>query len=226
MSLSASDVSNATDLGRRIRARRTELDLTVEQVAERAAMAPGYLDYLEQAAGPNVSNAALLRLAQALEVPTSELLGGGRGRAHGGGPAADGAVLTPLTTDECAALLRRGGIGRLVFRVADRPVAFPVNFAALGCDVVFRSTEGGAVSEIASDEPVSLEVDRIDDAMSDGWSVLATGRIHKVRDPDEMEAVEALGIVAWAGRGRHAYFRLAVTTLTGRTINAAGDAAR
>jgi pyridoxamine 5'-phosphate oxidase-like protein len=61
-------------------------------------------------------------------------------------------------------------------------VVFPVNFRALDGDVVFRSGHDGSVGQLAPDEPVSFEVDHIDDAMSEGWSVLATGTVHVVRN--------------------------------------------
>jgi transcriptional regulator with XRE-family HTH domain len=218
MSRSASDVSNAGDLGRRIRDLRTRSKLSIEQVAERAGMAPGYLEYVEHAPSPNLSNASLLRLAFALHVPTLELLGGGQGRARGGEPAAAHAELAVLARDECSELLRPGGIGRVVFRAAGRPMAFPVNFVMLEGDIVFRSSEDGSLTAIASDDIVSFEVDRIDETMSEGWSVLATGTVHAVRDSDQLRRVEALGLDAWSG-DRPVYFRLGVTELTGRRIN-------
>jgi nitroimidazol reductase NimA-like FMN-containing flavoprotein (pyridoxamine 5'-phosphate oxidase superfamily) len=68
--------------------------------------------------------------------------------------------------------------------------------------------------------PVSFEVDHIDDAMQEGWSVLATGTVRSVLADDQMGAVEALGIEPWAGGERHTYFRVSVTNLTGKKINA------
>jgi nitroimidazol reductase NimA-like FMN-containing flavoprotein (pyridoxamine 5'-phosphate oxidase superfamily) len=212
-------MSDAGDLGRRIFERRAELHLTLAEVAQRAGMAADYIEYLERTP-TDLSSASLMRLARALEMSRSELLGGNHGRALGDERAAADPLLTELDRSQCADLLRPGGVGRVVFRAGNCPVAHPVNFRALEGDVVFRSTEGGSVSEIAPDEPVSFEVDRLDDAMSEGWSVLAQGTIHRVSDPAELLQVEALGIQPWAGGTRHAYFRLDVVTLTGRKIEA------
>jgi transcriptional regulator with XRE-family HTH domain len=212
-------MTDAGDLGRRIVERRKELHLTVAQVAERAGMAADYIEYVEQTA-TDVSSAALLRLARALEMSRSDLLGGQQGRAPGHERAATNPTLTVLDRGQCENLVRPGGIGRAVFRASGHPVALPVNFRMLDGDVVFRSSEDGTVSEIASEEPVSFEVDRLDDAMSEGWSVLAEGRIRRVHDPDEFRQVEALGIEPWAGGTRPAYFRLAVSSLSGRRIDA------
>ncbi|HVA08501.1 MAG TPA: pyridoxamine 5'-phosphate oxidase family protein, partial [Acidimicrobiales bacterium] len=87
-------------------------------------------------------------------------------------------------------------------------------------DVIFRSENDGEVSTIAPQEPVSFEVDRIDDAMREGWSVLATGTVAPVSTVAQIDEVEALGIEPWAGGERHTYFRLSVTKLTGKRIDA------
>ena len=108
----------------------------------------------------------------------SDLLGGEHGRAHGRADAASDPHLVAIDEKECRELLAGGGVGRVVFRSAARPVALPVNFKTLAGDVIFRSADDGEVAAIASEEPVSFEVDRIDDAMSEGWSVLATGTVH------------------------------------------------
>jgi transcriptional regulator with XRE-family HTH domain len=213
-------VRDPGDLGRRIVERRHELHLTIADVAQRAGMPADYVDYLEQTP-TDLSSASLMRLSRALEMPRSELLGGEQGRAPGQEPAAADPLLTELDRGRCAELLRPGGVGRLVFRAAGRPVAQPVNFRVLEGDIVFRSTEGGSVSEIAREDPVSFEVDRLDNAMSEGWSVLAEGTVSRVRDPAELVQIEALGIQPWAGGTRHAYFRLGVSALSGRKIVAA-----
>ena len=67
MSQSATEMTDAGDLGRHIIERRKELGLTVAQVAERAGMAADYIEYVEQTA-TDISNAALMRLARALEM--------------------------------------------------------------------------------------------------------------------------------------------------------------
>jgi transcriptional regulator with XRE-family HTH domain len=213
------EVGAAGDLGRRIATRRTELHLTIEQVADRAGMAPDYLDYVEHAPTVGLSAAGLTRLSLALETPIGDLLGGTRDRAPGGGGAAPNPVLTKIDRDQCEALLRSGGVGRIAFRASGQLVVFPVNFRMLDGDVVFRSEDDGAVGRLAPNEPVSFEIDHLDDAMSEGWSVLATGTVHVVGEPDELRQVQALGIEPWAGGDRHTYFRLSVTALTGRVIN-------
>ena len=215
------DRRDAGDVGRRIAQRQDELNLTIAQVAERAGMATDYLEYLEDTPTAEPSSSALLRIALALETSLPGLLGGEQGRADGRADAAPDPHLVSLDQKNCEAYLAGGGVGRVIFRSAGRPVALPVNFKTLAGDVIFRSANDGEVSTIAPEEPVSFEVDHIDDAMREGWSVLATGTVQPVLGDDQIDEVKALGVEPWAGGERHTYFRLSVTSLTGKKINAA-----
>ena len=66
MTQSARDRRDAGDVGRRIAERQDALNLTVAQVAERAGMAPDYVEYLEHTPTAEPSSSALLRIALAL----------------------------------------------------------------------------------------------------------------------------------------------------------------
>ena len=74
MAPTGGETSAPGDLGRRVAQRRRELDLSREQLAERAGMAPGYVDYLEERAA-RVPIAGVGSLARALDTSTDELLG-------------------------------------------------------------------------------------------------------------------------------------------------------
>ena len=95
-----------------------------------------------------------------------------------------------------------------------------MNFKMSSGDVVFRSAEGSEVSAITPEALLSFEVDRIDDAMSEGWSVLGTGGSH-IRATDQIDEARSLGIEPWAGGQRPNYFRLCFTRLSGRRVIAA-----
>jgi transcriptional regulator with XRE-family HTH domain len=214
-------VHDAGDLGRRILQRSQELNLSSGELAERSGMAVDYVEYLEQTPIAEPTSSALHRIALALEMSVPDLLGGEQGRAHGWANAAPHPHLIRIEETECQELLAQGGVGRLGFHSGENPVALPVNFKMSSGDVVFRSAAGSEVAAIAPEAPVSFEVDRIDDAMSEGWSVLATGSVQLIRATDQIEEVRALGIEPWAGGPRPSYFRLCVTGLTGRRIIAA-----
>ena len=69
-----------------------------------------------------------------------------------------------------------GGVGRIVFSTDRGSVALPVNFDYSNGNVVI-STDVAKADALESQHTVSFEIDRIDDVMSEGWSVLVTGRL-------------------------------------------------
>jgi nitroimidazol reductase NimA-like FMN-containing flavoprotein (pyridoxamine 5'-phosphate oxidase superfamily) len=218
MAATGGDTSVPGDLGRRVAHRRRELGLSREQLAERAAMAPGYVEYLEDQAA-QVPFAATARLALALNTSVDELLGGAVELPPGQRGAGVQPRLEALNERECRRLLAAGGVGRLVFIVDRRPVALPVNYRMLEGDVVFRTAEETTLGAVSDAEPVSFEVDRVDEAMSEGWSVLVTGRLRRV-SPDELRRLEKLGVEPWAGGPRSVYLRLELREVSGRRIRA------
>lgn len=206
------------DLARRVAHRRRELDLSREEVARRAGMAPGYLEYLEHSPAVAIPRGSLIRLADALETTVKALRGGSVDRPPGPGRPGPHPQLDVLTQEECEAHLAGGGVGRLVFLTAGVPLALPVNFRYLDGDIVFRTRAGGALAAAAG-TIVSFEVDRIDEAMSEGWSVLVSGHAHLVDDPDELEQIAALGIEPWPGGHRQTVIRIETAQVSGRSIH-------
>jgi nitroimidazol reductase NimA-like FMN-containing flavoprotein (pyridoxamine 5'-phosphate oxidase superfamily) len=130
--------------------------------------------------------------------------------------------LETLTPAECRALLARGGVGRVVFYDARGPVALPVNYQMSGDDIVFRTASTSSVRAAFYSERVSFEVDHIDDAMREGWSVLATGHPRQVH-ADELPELQQLGIEPWAGDERPVYMRIEPGTVSGRRIRVRGE---
>lgn len=209
------------DLGRRARERRLELGLPLSEVARRAGMDPGYLEYLEGNVA-SVSGGALLRLAGALETTTDALAGGGIERPPGRGGAAVSPVLEELGVDECRRLIAGGGVGRVVFAGEEGPAALPVNFGLLADEVVFRTAEDGVIARAVERQgaTIGFEVDHVDEALAEGWSVLIRGRAHRVADEHELAGVEGLEVEPWAGGERNLYLRIVASEMTGRRIRA------
>jgi transcriptional regulator with XRE-family HTH domain len=215
--------SAGTDVGRRITEQRHRAGLTVAQTAERAGMSPEYLAYLESSMAPNPTQAALILLAAALDTTPGALSGAGQNMPPGQRSAAKAALLETMTPAECKQHLAGGGIGRFLFVEPGRgPVAIPVNFRMDGDDVVFRTGSGDSVSAGLHESRVSFDVDHLDDALSEGWSVLITGKAGVITDEAELARVQALHIEPWAGGDRPIYVRLTGSQITGRRIRAAG----
>ncbi len=210
---------NPGDLGRRIAERRTGLGLSRPQVAELAGMDAGYLAYLEESTWPHPSPSILLRLAGALQTTAEHLEGGGLGRAPGSDSTPGGTpALTVLDNDACLRHLGDTGIGRLVFDGDHGPVALPVNYRKLDEDFVFRTGDGSILAAVRAGGAMSLEVDHLDNALGEGWSVLLTGRCAEITDPEDLMRIDALDIHPWAGGDRHHAVRFIPEEITGRNI--------
>ena len=205
------------DLARRVAERRREIGLTREDVALRAGMQSGYLDYLEHSPNAALTPEALLRLAAALETTADFLTGGHVDRPPGPGRAGPHPHLDVLSREECELHLAGGGVGRFVFLAPQGPVALPVNFRYLDGDVLFRTRPRGALAAAAG-TTVSLEVDQIDEPMSEGWSVLVTGRARLIVDPTELKQFADLGIDPWPGGRREGLIRIEADEISGRRI--------
>ena len=99
------------DLGRRVAERRREVGLSRDEVARRAGMHSGYLDYLEQSPDAAMTAGAVLRLAAALETTPEYLRGGHVDRPPGPGRAGPHPRLDILTREEGERHIAPGGVG-------------------------------------------------------------------------------------------------------------------
>jgi nitroimidazol reductase NimA-like FMN-containing flavoprotein (pyridoxamine 5'-phosphate oxidase superfamily) len=208
---------HATDLARRITARREELGISVEDLAARAGIDPGYLAYFETAPDANLSSGALLLIALALDTTPLDLQGGAFESAPGRAKAQPRASLRALSDEQCRAHLSVGGVGRIVYTSTRGPVALPVNYEFTEGQVVF-STDDEKAGTLSHGDVVGFEIDRVDEALSEGWSVLATGRARLVDDPEERQRLASLDLEAWAGGDRHTLVAIAPDEVTGRVI--------
>ncbi|SDL73959.1 helix-turn-helix domain-containing protein [Nonomuraea jiangxiensis] len=216
-------MTHTGDFGRRITHHRTRLDLTLEQVADRADMSAGYVQYLEDHLGtPDMGT--VTRLAGALETTVADLLGGGRDRPPGPGPAMAEPVLEVLEPEECLRLIAPGGIGRVAFQGSYGPTVLPVNYKLHDGAIVFRTAHGGPMDKDLRtglegvEIKIGFQVDRIDEAQRAGWSVLVQGPAHHVPD-DELATVTDAEVTPWAGGERHLYIRVVPHQITGRRIH-------
>jgi nitroimidazol reductase NimA-like FMN-containing flavoprotein (pyridoxamine 5'-phosphate oxidase superfamily) len=205
------------DLSKRIALRRAELHLSVVQVAARAGLSLRYLEYLERyPARP--TPAALRQIAAALRTTPAALLGAGAEAAPGHHRRADLRTVSKLMPAECRRLIAPGGVGRIAFGTLTGPVVVPVNFAVLDDTIVIRTAEGTIIDGHA-DEQVALEVDHIDEALCQGWSVLVRGPAHRVTHPAELRRMQEDATVwPWAGGEREVYVRILPSQITGRRI--------
>ena len=207
--------SHPGDLGRRVRHRRQELGLTRAQVADRAGIDEVAVSYIEEQPA-SVSADVVLRLAYALELPDFSLLGSDADVPPEFGGRRPG--LDVLAETECWRLLDQHGVGRIAFLAEDDvPHIHPLNYTVLDRRLLLRarlrSLLHATVSGSPSGCPASFEVDHIDDAQREGWSVLLRGVVVLADTGNEPAGAEP-----WAGGVAVAQLRLTPRVVTGRRI--------
>lgn len=217
---------NPGDIGRRVAVERHRQRLSRGETARRARMSPDYLAYLEeQPADPTV--ATLIRLADALGTTVADLRG-------------SGIDLPPVKAMRCctlscgtsarmnAAPCSPHGVGRIAVSASDgRPAVVPVNYEVVDDAILFRTAPGSAPAAAAGKE-VAFEVDHVDDALSQGWSVLAVGPASVVTEPDAVRRLtQDAHTRPWPGGAREMWVSIRPASLTGgassrRPVSGAG----
>jgi nitroimidazol reductase NimA-like FMN-containing flavoprotein (pyridoxamine 5'-phosphate oxidase superfamily) len=210
-------VTHPSDLARRVVHRRTELGISVEELAQRAGIDPTYMKYFERSPNARLSFGSLNLVALVLGTNPAALLGAEDDRPPGRGRAGRHPTLETLTMQQCEAHLAAGGVGRVVFATERGPVALPVNFEFTDGQIVL-STDVKKAALLETLPEVGFEVDRVDDAVSEGWSVLVSGQARLVDDPEELLRLSSLDLEAWAGGNRHSLVCITPTQTTGRVI--------
>lgn len=84
-----------------------------------------------------------------------------------------------LSEQQCQELLALHSLGRIAFSIGDQPEIFPVNYAADGSVVVFRTAADTKVQQ-AIMSAVAFEVDGWDPETRIGWSVVLKGVAQEV----------------------------------------------
>ncbi|MGP4111105.1 helix-turn-helix domain-containing protein [Streptomyces sp. 4N509B] len=178
--------NHRSDVGRRVAQRREELGLSREAVAERAGVAPEYLRYLEEhQSSPSVPS--LTRVARALQTTVADLSGV---TALSAAPASRSGRTEPteLSPEECRKLLASHSVGRVAVSAPTGPAIVPVNYTFTEEeDAVIYRTELGSTSAEAEGDEVAFEVDRLDETLRVGWTVMVSGEARRVTDPAEAE---------------------------------------
>ncbi|MFD6550569.1 helix-turn-helix domain-containing protein [Streptomyces sp. NPDC058398] len=215
----ASAAASPGDMGRRIATRREELGLTREDTAARAGTAAGYLRYLEEQSTARPGSSVLIRLAGALDTSVAALYGGESDLPPGLGQAAGHAALIELGPEDCLRRLSTHGVGRLATDTPGGLVILPVNYSVIDGAIAFRTAPGSTIAAAVGSN-VAFQVDHVDEALSQGWSVLVQGSARAVTDPDIRRRLDALAYSRpWAGgEARDLWVRVEQDRITGRRI--------
>lgn len=123
-----------------------------------------------------------------------------------------------LSAAQCRERIGSEGVGRVVFCAQGRPQIYPVNYAVVDDDIVFRTAPYTALGMQASGKSVLFEVDEIDHDAQRGWSVVVQADATTVDDPDEMMRLRRFGPRPWAEGQRNLLVRLHPSKVTGRVV--------
>ena len=128
---------------------------------------------------------------------------------------------------ESLRLISAGGIGRIAYTSRFGPAVLPVNYKWHDGAVVFRTARHSAMDEdlqtgiSGGDYLVAFEVDEIDVAGRQGWSVLIQGPAHHVESEAERESAAQAGVEPWPAGERELFLRIVPNRVTGRRIKPA-----
>jgi uncharacterized protein len=126
-----------------------------------------------------------------------------------------------LSEDECRRLLHGAHVGRLGFTYRSLPVVLPLNILVQDDEIIFRTEAVSILSAAIAGDVACIEVDNHELLDHVGWSVLATGRLREIEDPDRLAEVERLPVPTWRPMGRPHYLSLGVEMLAGRRVGLA-----
>ena len=133
-----------------------------------------------------------------------------------------------LDEQECIRLISPGGVGRIAFTGRYGLSIFPVNYKMHDGSVVFRTVGDSPFGEDLrtgiqyAEYRVAFEIDDVDLAVQEGWSVLILGPAHHMDTSAERALASQIGVDAWPGGRREDYIRITPARMTGRRIRQRG----
>jgi hypothetical protein len=83
---------------------------------------------------------------------------------------------------------------------------------------IMISTDEAKATWLLGLEVAGFEVDRVVDGLSEGWSVMVTGDVRRIDDPDERARLSSRGIDSWNDDGDHVLIAIMPDRITGRVI--------
>jgi len=137
---------------------------------------------------------------------------------------ADTPVTEALDEAECLKLVEPGEVGRLAYSSRYGPAVLPVNYRLHQGTIVFRTTPDSPMDEDlrtgieGAGYKVAFEVDSIETATREGWSVLIQGTARHVETEAERAELAKSGVEPWPGGDRELFIQIVPTRITGRRI--------
>jgi nitroimidazol reductase NimA-like FMN-containing flavoprotein (pyridoxamine 5'-phosphate oxidase superfamily) len=121
--------------------------------------------------------------------------------------------ITELTPEQCWEMLRAEEFGRLAFRLVDEVHITPINYAADGETLLFRTAEGDKLLGVVMGAQVAFEVDRYDAGLA--RSVVVRGPARLLGE-DEAHRAENVPLRSWVRTLKYNVVEIRPQVVTGR----------
>jgi hypothetical protein len=128
-------------------------------------------------------------------------------------------MLEILDQAECRRLLATASIGRIAFTEGALPAIQLASYALQGEDVVIPIDPSSTMAASSRGAVLAFEVDDYDVLERTGWNVTVIGPSRLVSMPDQVRALDGLGVVPWAPAATHCYIALRMTVVRGRRMS-------
>ena len=124
-------------------------------------------------------------------------------------------VVTELTTEECWEMLRAEEFGRLAYRLLEEVHITPINYAAEGGSLLFRTAEGNKLLAVVMGSDVALEIDRY----GEDWarSVVVRGPARLLPE-DEAHRAENVPLRPWTPTLKYNVVEIVPRVVSGRAF--------
>ena len=132
----------------------------------------------------------------------------------------DRSGLRVLEPDACWRHLtsHRPRVCRLAFRQEGRLHLIPAAYALDNRSIVLCTDPARLLGRLPPGEPISFEVDAVDDRWEQGWSVLVQGTLAVIDDAEGLRHARQLPLHPWAPGADAKYLRIDPERISGRRI--------
>jgi hypothetical protein len=127
----------------------------------------------------------------------------------------------PLSVEECQDRLASRTTGRVGWSYGGTQHILPVTYTLHTGRIVFRTSPYGVLSTLSHRTNVAFEIDQVDEASGQGWSVLVQGSAEGIDLPHDLVTLWARpGLVPWAPGTRNLFVAITPHSTTGRAVHA------
>jgi nitroimidazol reductase NimA-like FMN-containing flavoprotein (pyridoxamine 5'-phosphate oxidase superfamily) len=122
--------------------------------------------------------------------------------------------VTELSDEQCWLLLGGLSFGRLGVSLDNQPEIFPVDYAADGTSILFRTAEGTKLRELVVNGSVVFEADA--QTADSAWSVTVKGRARVLDGIADIELADQQVLPDWHPTRPFVYVRIVPSEIRGR----------